>query len=128
MAPRKTAAERAAEEAAKQEAESVTTEPAADVDPTPEPTPDPDDVVDQEWADAVARADIDDLRFDPDRLGAPEPYVAKKWPHAARPQIVRQLFEAAEELGYPADSVRSTSDGFKYPENLDRYLYPSEYQ
>lgn len=115
MAPRKTAAERAAEEAAKQEAEET-------------PTPDPDVVVDQEWADAVTRADVDDLRFDPDRLGAPEPYVAKKWPHAARPQIVRQLFEAAEKLGYPADSVRSTSDGFKYPENLDRYLYPSEYQ
>lgn len=124
MAPRKTAAERAAEEAAKQETDETPT-PDPDV---VDPTPDPDDVVDQEWADAIARADIDDLRFDPDRLGAPEPYVAKKWPHAARPQIVRQLFEAAEELGYPADSVRSTSDGFKYPENLDRYLYPSEYQ
>jgi hypothetical protein len=71
--------------------------------------------------------DVDALRYDPNRPGTPEPYVARNWPHAARGRIATQLFEAADVLGYPVDVVRSTSDGFRYPENLDRYLFPSEY-
>jgi hypothetical protein len=72
--------------------------------------------------------ETDELRYDPNREGAPEPYVSRKWPHAARAEIVGQLFDAAAKLGYPQDAVRSTSDGFRYPENIDRYLYPSEYK
>ena len=98
MSPRKTAAERAAETEAAAAEESQST------------------------------GDADALQFDPNRLGAPEPYVAKKWPHAARGEIVAQLFDAADKLGYQSDVIRSTSDGFKYPENIDRYLFPSEYK
>jgi hypothetical protein len=68
------------------------------------------------------------LQFNPDRLGAPEPYVNRKYPHAARGNLATQLLAAATVLGYPADVVRSTSDGFRYPEGIDRYLFPSEYR
>lgn len=71
--------------------------------------------------------DADALRYVANRLGAPEPYVHKKWPHAARGNIATQLLTAATVLGYPVDVVRSTSDGFRYPEGIDRYLFPSEY-
>lgn len=77
---------------------------------------------------AQTTGDADTLRYDPARLGAPEPSVHRKYPHAARGNIAGQLLAAAKELGYPLDVVRSTSDGFRYPENLDRYLFPSEYQ
>lgn len=99
MAPRKSAAQRAAEAA---EAEQ------------PQETPE--------------TGDADALRYQgADRLGAPEPYVHKKWPHAARGDLATQLLAAATVLGYPTDVVRSTSDGFRYPEGIDRYLFPSEY-
>lgn len=99
MAPRKTAAAKAAEAA------------AADAEQTAE------------------TGDADALRYQgADRLGAPEPYVHKKWPHAARGDLATQLLAAATVLGYPADVVRSTSDGFRYPEGIDRYLFPSEYK
>lgn len=152
MAPRKTAAERAAEAAAaaeetqvvqtvddesappevpledlaaKADAEGLQLEDATGdgADGNDDPTPDPDAVEpEQETGDA------DVLQYDPNRLGAPEQYVHKRWPHAARGRIVRQLFDAADVLGYPADVIRSTSDGFKYPESIDRYLFPSEYR
>lgn len=117
MAPRKTAAQRTAA-ATPPEAPLETLVAQADAeglqleDATSNPEPE----------------NVDALRYDPNRTGAPEPYVAKNWPHAARPQIVGQLFDAADALGYPHDVVRSTSDGFRYPENLDRYLFPSEYR
>ena len=98
MAPRKTAAQRRAAEA--------------------ETKPEPEEKT----------GDADALRYQgADRLGAPEPYVHKRWPHAARGDLATQLLNAAERLGYPADVVRSTSDGFRYPEGIDRYLFPSEY-
>lgn len=158
MSPRKTAAERAAEAEETQvvqtiepapEAGTAETDAAADaadqgVEPTPadsdgndspvpadpdvvdpDPTPDPDpDIVEPEQE----TGDADALQYDPNRLGAPEPYVHKGWPHVARGQIVRQLFEAADVLNYPHDVIRSTSDGFRYPESIDRYLFPSEYR
>jgi hypothetical protein len=71
--------------------------------------------------------DAEALRYDPNRLGAPEPYVVRKWPHAARGKLANQLLESASLLGYPVETIRSTSDGFKYPEAVDRYLFPSEY-
>lgn len=99
MSPRKSAAQRAAEAAEAEQSQE-----------TPE------------------TGDADALRYQGEsRLGAPEPYVHKKWPHAARGSIATQLLAAAKVLGYPADVVRSTSDGFRYPEGIDRYLFPSEY-
>lgn len=127
MPPRKTVTRRAAEPeaatpevpleelAAKAAAEGLQLEDAtgdADGNDAPEPE---------------TEVDVDVLRYDPNRLGSPEPYVHKRWPHAARGRIANRLFDAADVLGYPHDVVRSTSDGFKYPENLDRYLFPSEY-
>lgn len=143
MAPRKTAAERAAEaaEAAAAAEETQVVQTVSDESSPPEvPLEDlaakadaeglqledatGDDVVEPEQE----TGDADTLQYDPNRLGAPEQYVHKRWPHAARGRIVRQLFDAADVLGYPADVIRSTSDGFKYPESIDRYLFPSEYR
>jgi hypothetical protein len=78
---------------------------------------------------AAETGDADALRYQgANRLGAPEPYVHRKYPHAARGDLATQLLAAATVLGYPADVVRSTSDGFRYPEGIDRYLFPSEYK
>jgi hypothetical protein len=121
--------------AARADAEGLQLEDATGDDSDPlDPQPDPDadgndgdqdpDVVEP---DPEQTGDAEGLQFDPNRLGAPEPYVHKRWPHAARGRIVAHLFDAADVLGYQPDVIRSTSDGFKYPENIDRYLFPSEY-
>jgi hypothetical protein len=54
-------------------------------------------------------------------------YVHRKLPHAARGDVADQIIEAADRLGYPRAALGSTSDGFKVPENIDRYLFPSDY-
>lgn len=100
----------------------------ADGNDQPEPQPVAPQTVDVVPEPEEETGDADALRYDADRVGSPEPYVHKRWPNAARGNIASQLLKAAETLGYPADVVRSTSDGYRYPQNIDRYLFPSEYR
>lgn len=53
--------------------------------------------------------------------------LMKLSPHV-RGQMATKLLEGAEKLGMEPSVVRSQSEGFKVPEELHRYLFPSEYE
>lgn len=45
----------------------------------------------------------------------------------ARGQMATKLLDAAEHLGLGPEVIRSQSEGFLVPEEVHRYLFPSEY-
>lgn len=45
----------------------------------------------------------------------------------ARGSMATKLLEAADELGLGPEVVRSQTEGFQVPEELHRYLFPSQY-
>lgn len=46
---------------------------------------------------------------------------------SVRGQMATKLLEAADALDLPRSVVRSKSKGYQVPEELHRYLFPSEY-
>ena len=55
-----------------------------------------------------------------------EPAILWLVPHVVRGDAAHQLLEAAEELGYPADAVKSQTDGFRVPSAIYYHLFPSQ--
>jgi hypothetical protein len=55
-----------------------------------------------------------------------EESVAYKVPHVARSNMATQLLEAADELGYPVEAIRSQTDGFLVPSKVYYHLFPSQ--
>lgn len=54
--------------------------------------------------------------------------VLMKVPVVLRGKMATSLLKAAEELGMEPSVIRSQSDGFKVPQEVHEYLYPSQYE
>lgn len=59
--------------------------------------------------------------------GIPVNYVLMEIDRSARGQMATRLLEAADALDLPRSVVRSKSKGYQVPEELHRYLFPSQY-
>jgi len=98
------------------------TDPAPDTVETVEEVPDGDV---QRYADAMQPRYVED--HGGDRASWPlEETVLYKVPHVAQREIVTQLLAAANELGYPADAVKTHSEGFVVPSKIYYHLFPSQ--
>lgn len=54
--------------------------------------------------------------------------VLMKLPGSQRGKMATKLLEAAKELELGPAVIRSQSEGFLVPEEVHRYLFPSEYE
>lgn len=55
-----------------------------------------------------------------------EPTMLYALPSVARGEIAQQLLDAAEELGYPVEAVKTHTEGFVVPSKIYYHLFPSQ--
>jgi hypothetical protein len=116
--------------------------PAREPEPAAEEIVATEEVADEDverYADAMAASPVDENDRDGSEPEAdedgPEDH-SLTWPHetdvdyrvpyAARGKIATQLLNAAAELGYPVDAIRSQTDGFLVPSRVYFHLFPSQ--
>jgi hypothetical protein len=107
--------------------EIVATEEVAAPEPEPfEEIVATEEVADEDverYADAMAALPVDE---DHSLTWPLETDVDYRVPYAARGKIATQLLNAAAELGYPVDAIRSQTDGFLVPSRVYFHLFPSQ--